>query len=76
MARKINENSEDEMAMDIMVADSGGGRNSTITKRTWYVFENTNYKHIIKGYGSKDERQLWSIVNAATKAWVPKREEA
>eukprot|EP00957_Ditylum_brightwellii_P062325 4729058-Ditylum_brightwellii.AAC.1 len=39
MARKINENSEDEMAADIMVADTGGGRNSTITKRSLYVLK-------------------------------------
>eukprot|EP00957_Ditylum_brightwellii_P132311 10088728-Ditylum_brightwellii.AAC.1 len=68
MGRKINENSEDEMATDIMAADTGGGKNSTITKRVWYAFENTNQKHIIKGYSSKDEGQLYSIVNAATKA--------
>eukprot|EP00957_Ditylum_brightwellii_P038535 2912562-Ditylum_brightwellii.AAC.1 len=43
-----------------MVADTGGGRNSTITKR---------------GYGSNDDGQLCLIVNAATKAWVPEREE-
>eukprot|EP00957_Ditylum_brightwellii_P155560 11841307-Ditylum_brightwellii.AAC.1 len=74
MARKINEKSEDEMTTDIMVVDTGGGRNSAITKRVWYVFENTNQKHMIKGYGSNNEGQLCLIVNAATKVWVPGRE--
>eukprot|EP00957_Ditylum_brightwellii_P150076 11429345-Ditylum_brightwellii.AAC.1 len=30
---------------------------------------------MIKGYGSKGDGQLCSIVNAATKVWVPGREE-
>eukprot|EP00957_Ditylum_brightwellii_P067508 5125252-Ditylum_brightwellii.AAC.1 len=75
MTRKVNEKSEDGIATDIMVADTGGVRNSTITKRAWYIFENTNQKHMIKAYGSKNEGQLRLIVNAVTKVWVTGREE-
>eukprot|EP00957_Ditylum_brightwellii_P155088 11805589-Ditylum_brightwellii.AAC.2 len=59
--RKLEEN-EDGIRMqddrDILVVDTGSGRNSTVTKRAWHVFENTIQKHLIKGYGDSGEGKL------------------
>eukprot|EP00957_Ditylum_brightwellii_P171080 13023955-Ditylum_brightwellii.AAC.1 len=59
---------------NILIVGTGGGRNSTITKRAWHIFKRTNRKHIIKGYGD-NEGKLCSIVNAAKKAWINERDE-
>ena len=58
-----------------MVVDTGGGSNSTVTKRVWHVFENTNQEQLIKGYGSSDDGRICPIVNAATKAMFLGRDE-
>ena len=53
---------------DIDILDSRGGRNLTITKKTWHVFEETNPRQEIQGYQYKESGQVCSIVNAVTKA--------
>eukprot|EP00957_Ditylum_brightwellii_P083430 6341728-Ditylum_brightwellii.AAC.1 len=40
---------------DAMVFNTGGGRNSTVTKRVWHIFETTNHTQIIRGYGNEGE---------------------
>eukprot|EP00957_Ditylum_brightwellii_P190081 14470779-Ditylum_brightwellii.AAC.1 len=68
--REFNRNWE-----DILVVDTGGGRNSTVTKRVWHVFEKTNQEQLIKGYGSSNDGRICPIVNAATNATFPGRDE-
>eukprot|EP00957_Ditylum_brightwellii_P044034 3341609-Ditylum_brightwellii.AAC.1 len=75
VTRKIDDQVTDRNLEDMLVVDTGGGKNSTITKRTWHVFENTNQEQLIKGYGSSDDGRICSIVNAATKATFPGRDE-
>eukprot|EP00957_Ditylum_brightwellii_P171499 13056184-Ditylum_brightwellii.AAC.1 len=72
------EDNRDEGGSDIeryiVVFDTGGGKNSTITAIVWHMFESTNHTQKIRGYGSEEERKLCCIVNAATKAHIPGRD--
>eukprot|EP00957_Ditylum_brightwellii_P020453 1541916-Ditylum_brightwellii.AAC.1 len=43
-------------------------------ERAWHVFEQTNHKQYLYGYGDKTEPRECQIVNAATKAYIPNRE--
>ena len=61
-------------AEDIVIFDTGGGRNSTITKRAWHIFEETNHRQEIRGYQDEGAGQICPIVNAVTKATIPGRE--
>ena len=54
----------------ILIFDISGGRNVTITKRAWHVFEYTNHTHILMGYQDKSEGKVYPIVNTVTKAWI------
>ena len=47
----ISESKDDEMKLnDILIFDTGGGKNRTITKQVWAVFETTNHRQEIWGY--------------------------
>eukprot|EP00957_Ditylum_brightwellii_P175982 13400380-Ditylum_brightwellii.AAC.1 len=56
-----------------MVFDTGGGRNSTVTKRVCHIFKITNHTQTIRGYGNEGEQKTYQIVNAAMKAYIPGR---
>eukprot|EP00957_Ditylum_brightwellii_P178503 13597643-Ditylum_brightwellii.AAC.2 len=60
---------------DILMIDSGGGRNSTVMSMAWYVFEKTNHKQDICGYGNKDKVRACNIVNVITKSWISGKKE-
>eukprot|EP00957_Ditylum_brightwellii_P040904 3097006-Ditylum_brightwellii.AAC.1 len=59
---------------DVAVFNTGGGRNSTATKRAWHIFETMNHTQTIRGYGNEGERKTCQIINAATEAYTPGRE--
>eukprot|EP00957_Ditylum_brightwellii_P015150 1141936-Ditylum_brightwellii.AAC.1 len=61
VARKIDNQVADRNWEDVLVVDTSGGRNSTVTKRAWHVFENTNQEQLIKGYGSSDDGRICPI---------------
>ena len=60
-------------APDILIIDSGGGRQSTITNRAWKVTARHDFRVNIKGYQSTDSTPC-SVVNAVTKATLPGRD--
>eukprot|EP00957_Ditylum_brightwellii_P028330 2139672-Ditylum_brightwellii.AAC.1 len=59
---------------DIVVFDTGGGRNSMIRARAWHIFERMNHHQEIHGYENDDGGKVYRIVNAATKAYIPGRD--
>jgi len=63
--RSVLSPSEDE---DILILDTGGGKNSTITTSAWHVFERTNHVQEVRGYGEKGEGRTCAIVNAENKS--------
>eukprot|EP00957_Ditylum_brightwellii_P109280 8335818-Ditylum_brightwellii.AAC.1 len=75
VTRKIDDQVTDRNWEDLLIVDTGGERYSTITKRAWHVFENTNQEQLIKGYGSSDDGRICLIVNATKKATFPGRDE-
>ena len=52
---------------DMLIFDTGGGRNGTITKREWHVFEYKNNKHRLLVYQDKSAQKDYPIVNTVTK---------
>ena len=38
------DNLEDDKEKDVLIFYTGGGRNGTVKKRVWHVFEYTNHK--------------------------------
>ena len=73
-ARNIHKSQEQlrhtEEEAGILIFDTGGERNGTITRREWHVFEYTNHKQRILGKQDKSEGKVYPTVNAATKAWI------
>ena len=59
---------------DILIFDTCGGRNGTITRRVWRVFYYKNHKQILMVYQDKYEGKVYPIVDAVTKAWVQGRD--
>ena len=55
---------------NILIFDTGGGRNGTITRRAWHVFKYKNNKQILLRFQDKSEGKVYSIVNAVKKAWI------
>jgi hypothetical protein len=55
---------------DILVIDTGGGMNATITKRAWKILHRTNHQTAMVGYQDKGSPQICEIVNAVTKATI------
>jgi hypothetical protein len=59
---------------DILIVDTGGGRNATVTSRAWKVLHRTSHRTAISGYQDKAPPKVCPIVNAATKVKIPGRE--
>ena len=59
---------------DIIIIDTCGGRNGTITIIAWHVFEYTNHKQRLLVYRDKSEVKVYPIVSAVTKAWIQGRD--
>ena len=59
-----------EEESDILIFDTGGGRNGTTTRREWRVFEYTNHKQRILGYQDNGRVKVYPIVNAVPKPWI------
>ena len=55
---------------DIVIFDTGGGRNGTTTRISWHLSEYKNHKHRHLVYQDKLDRNVNPIVNAGTKAWI------
>ena len=64
------ENMQDEKEKDALIFDTGGGRNGTIAKIVWHVFEYTNHQQELSGYQDKSKVQFYPIVNEVTKDWI------
>ena len=58
---------------DILIFDTGGGNNWTITRRVWHVFEYINNKQRLLGYQDKSEGGFYLVVNSVTKEWIQGR---
>ena len=58
---------------DILIFDTGGGNNWTITRRVWHVFEYINNKQRLLGYQDKIEGGFYLVVNSVTKEWIQGR---
>src|SRR5687767_7931696 len=59
---------------NILVIDTGGGMNATITKRAWKILHQTNHQTAMVGYQDKGSPQMCEVVNAVTKAMIPGRD--
>ena len=62
------EDLEDEEEKDVLIFDTVCGRNGTITKRAWVVFEYKNHQLELSGYQDNIKGKFYPIVNAITKA--------
>ena len=47
----------------ILIFDTCGGINGTVTRIAWYVFEYKNHRKKLLGYHDKSEGKLYPIVN-------------
>ena len=68
--RKPNEPQE-----QVLIVDTGGGTQPTITKRAWKVMFRHNTMISMQGYQSKASPQICAVVNATTKVTIPGRED-
>jgi hypothetical protein len=59
----------------VLIIDTGGGVNPTITKNAWKITHRYNIIMSMSGYQSKDPPQECAVVNAVTKATIPGRME-
>jgi hypothetical protein len=59
---------------DILIIDTGGGRNATVTSKAWKILHRTSHKTAMSGYQDKAPPKVCPIVNAATKVRIPGRE--
>ena len=51
----------DTTRKDIFIIDTGGGKCSRITQRTWKVVSNTNHKTDLLGYQEKGPPQCYQL---------------
>ena len=58
---------------NVLIFDTGGGRNGIITSRAWHVYERTSHRQEVVGYQDKSGGTICPIVNAVTKAYIPGR---
>jgi hypothetical protein len=65
---------EQKSERDILIVDTGGGRNATVTSKAWQVLHRTSHKTAMSGYQDKAPPKVCPIVNAATKATILGRE--
>ena len=59
--------------VDIIIFETCGGRNFTITRRARHVFKYTNHKQRLLGYQDKIKGKVYPIVNSITKACIQGR---
>ena len=60
---KFNKNGKNiKNENDILIFDTGGGKNPTITKRAWTIFETTNHHQEIRGYQDNSSGKICKIV--------------
>ena len=59
---------------NVLIFDTGGGRNGTITSRAWHIYERTSHRQEVVGYQDKSGGTICPIVNAVTKASIPGRD--
>ena len=64
------DNLEDYEEKYVLIFDTGDGRNGTITKILWNVFEYKTHQKGLCEYQDKIKVKFHPIVNAVTKAWV------
>ena len=55
-----------EEESDVLIFDTGGGRNGTIKRLAWNVFDYTKHKHRLLGYQDKSEEKLYPFVATLT----------
>ena len=60
---------------DILILETGGGRNWIVTIIVWHVFEYKKQKQVPMVYKDKSEGKLYPIVNAVTKVWIQGRNQ-
>eukprot|EP00957_Ditylum_brightwellii_P206514 15348790-Ditylum_brightwellii.AAC.1 len=65
---------KEENIWDVLIFDTGGGHNNTIAKKAWHVFEKTICKQYLCGYGNNRDPKECQIINAAAKAFIPRKE--
>ena len=46
---------------DILIFDTGGGRNYNTLRRVWHVFEFNNHKQRLLGYQDKSEGKVYTL---------------
>ena len=61
-----------QIADHVLIFDTGGGRNATVTKSAWKILQRTNHRTAMHGYQDKGPPKICPIVNAVTKAFIPK----
>lgn len=59
---------------DILILDTGGGKNATVTSRAWHVLARTNHTMELSGYQDQGNPKQCSVVNAITKVTIPGRQ--
>ena len=60
----------------VLIVDTGGGMNCTITKRAFHISDvYENHKTSLTGYQDKSGPKLCSIVNGYTKVYVKGRDD-
>ena len=68
VGEKLMDNLDDDEKKVVLIFDTGGGWNGTITKRAWYVFEYYVYPQELRGYQDISKGNFYPTVNAVTKA--------
>ena len=59
----------------ILIIDTGGGIQPTITKNAWKITNTYNIKISLSGYQSQEQPKECQVVNAVTKVLIPGRED-
>ena len=73
-ARSLNKQLNDTTV--ILIMDTGGGTNCTITKRAFYISYIIEGKKIaLSGYQDRSDPKVCSIVNGQTKAFIKGRSD-
>ena len=55
---------------DILIFDTGVGRNGITIRIAWHLSENKIHKQRLLGYQDKSKRNVYPIVNTGAKAWI------
>ena len=66
-----SDNAPDKNSDHVLVFDTGGGRNATVTTSAWKILQRTNHRMAMHGCQDKGPPKICPIVNAVTKAFIP-----